>query len=151
MQTFLTYSDFFKSARHLDNKRLNKQLLECWQIYDTIVNNKKAWSNHPAVNMWRGYELGLLYYGLTHYTEWQIKFMEGKRGGSFLHKSGELITEELQRRKENKNVILPDWIYDKRVLISHKSNLIRKNAEFYKPFWPNVPDNIPYFWPGGKK
>lgn len=146
MQTFLVYSDFRKSAMHIDNKRLGKQLVETKQIYDTIVNNKKAWSNHPAVNMWRGFELGLLRYGKIHYEEWQERYLSGLRGGKLIHKSGEEILSEYYSRLTEVSK-LPSWIYDDQFLISHRSNLIRKNPDYYNRFWPSVPNNIPYFWP----
>jgi alpha-tubulin suppressor-like RCC1 family protein len=31
---------------------------------------------------------------------------------------------------------------------SHRSNLIRKMPEHYGPIWPDVPDDLPYYWPG---
>lgn len=146
MQTFITYPDFTKSARYLDNKRLGKQLVECSQIYDTIINNKKAWSNHPCVKMWRGYENGLLYYGLVHYTEWQIRLLENLRGGTLLHKSGEFIREEIRMKNGKEDFKLPAWIYDERVYLSHRGNLIRKDPEYYGKFWPNINPVNGYYW-----
>lgn len=56
MQTFLPFESFPKSASHLDNSRLNKQLVECWQIFNAIRKNwrheKAARVNHPAVLQW---------------------------------------------------------------------------------------------------
>jgi hypothetical protein len=39
----------------MDKLRLNKQILECRQILDAL-NGAKAWSNHPCVLQYRGYE-----------------------------------------------------------------------------------------------
>lgn len=39
----------------LDRRRLNKQIIECKQILDAL-NGAKAWSNHPCVLQYRGYE-----------------------------------------------------------------------------------------------
>src|SRR5574343_1065974 len=126
MQTFFVYSDFRKSARHIDGKRLCKQLVETKQIYDTIIHNKKAWSNHPAVKMWRGLELALLLYGADYYEEWQERYLSGQRGGKLKHKSGEEILNEYYKRIGKEEFKLPSWIYDDELLISHRSNLIRK-------------------------
>lgn len=42
----------------------------------------------------------------------------------------------------------PSWLGDEDLHLSHQSNLIRKNPEFYRQrFGPNVPDNLPYIWP----
>lgn len=38
-----------------DTRRYNKQILETQQILDAL-NGKKAWSNHPCVLQYRGYE-----------------------------------------------------------------------------------------------
>jgi len=54
MQTFLPYADFFKSAFVLDNRRLNKQITECKQIWIASVFGRGNWTNHPAVRMWQG-------------------------------------------------------------------------------------------------
>lgn len=61
MQTFLPYPSFTLSAICLDNKRLNKQILECDQILNALApGSTSGWRNHPAVKMWRGYEPALL-------------------------------------------------------------------------------------------
>ena len=64
MQTFLPYRDFTESAEVLDSKRLNKQILEGYQILKVLNNPdpKAAWRNHPAVKMWRGSETTLYDY-----------------------------------------------------------------------------------------
>ena len=58
MQTFLPYPSKRESLDALDNKRLNKQILECYQILNILTGNSKsnAWRNHPAVLMWEGAE-----------------------------------------------------------------------------------------------
>jgi len=64
MQTFLPSADPSISASLLDNKRLNKQILECYQILNVLSGKSKGngWRNHPAVLMWKGYERGLWHY-----------------------------------------------------------------------------------------
>lgn len=56
MQTFLPYTNTLDAARALDNKRLNKQILECYQILNVLSGRSKGngWKNHPAVLMWKG-------------------------------------------------------------------------------------------------
>ena len=60
MQVFIVGSPL-ETAMALDNRRLNKQIIECKQILDAL-NGKKAWSNHPCVLQYRGYEKWLKYY-----------------------------------------------------------------------------------------
>ena len=67
MQTFLPFPAKRDSLNALDNKRLNKQILETYQILNILTGNSKsnAWRNHPAVLMWEGAESELYRYGMT--------------------------------------------------------------------------------------
>lgn len=64
MQTFLPSANPVTAARILDSKRLNKQILECYQILNVLSGKSPTggWRNHPAVLMWKGYERGLWQY-----------------------------------------------------------------------------------------
>ena len=52
MQIFLPYKDIFKTAECFDNRRLNKQIIECQQILDAI-DGSTSWCNHPIVKMYK--------------------------------------------------------------------------------------------------
>ena len=87
MQVFIIGTPL-ETAIALDPLRLNKQILETQQILDAL-NGKKAWSRHPAVLQYRGYEKWLKHYqrvlicynslGVEHkfYNEMAIKFSPG--------------------------------------------------------------------------
>ena len=60
MQVFIVGSPL-ETAMALDKRRLNKQIIECRQILDAL-NGAKAWSNHPCVLQYRGYEFWLRHY-----------------------------------------------------------------------------------------
>ena len=60
MQVFIIGTPL-ETAMALDPKRLNKQIIECGQILDAL-NGAKAWSNHPCVLQYRGYEKWLEIY-----------------------------------------------------------------------------------------
>lgn len=60
MQVFIIGTPL-ETAIALDNRRLNKQIIECQQILDAL-NGAKAWSNHPCVLQYRGYEKWLEHY-----------------------------------------------------------------------------------------
>ena len=64
MQTFLPHSNFRKTARYLDYRRLGKQRVEAYQILNVLTGKSKGngWKNHPAVKMWKGYENALKLY-----------------------------------------------------------------------------------------
>jgi Pyrimidine dimer DNA glycosylase len=81
MQTFLPIAttNFNQIAKVLDNKRLNKQALEGWQIMmvlweldpDGHYRKPKGWANHPAVKMWQGAETVLALYVFAMTDEWK--------------------------------------------------------------------------------
>ena len=60
MQVFIIGTPF-ETAMALDPKRLRKQIIECGQILDAL-KGKTAWSNHPCVLQYRGYEKWLEIY-----------------------------------------------------------------------------------------
>ena len=139
MQTFLPYDDFDKSMEVLDYRRLCKQRVEAYQILNCLNSNTKAgtgWSNHPAVKMWRGYEIALSVYMDSAIKEWI------KRG----YKNTMKLTS-LKDFKELNLSELPYWFGDKTFHTSHQSNLVRKLPEHYRLHFPDVPDNLPYCWP----
>jgi len=132
MQTFLPYADFEKSAKCLDYRRLGKQRVEAMQIYK-IVSGKRTiggWINHPAVNMWRGFSNLLAYYYNDILDEW-IK--RGYKNNMEYIMCPPSITEPL-------------WMGDKDFHDSHKSNLLRKDPDFYGQYMWNVPNNLDYVW-----
>jgi hypothetical protein len=68
MQVFIVGSPL-ETAMALDPKRLRKQIIECGQILDAL-HGQSAWSNHPCVLQYRGYEmwLGFYKYCLEYYA-----------------------------------------------------------------------------------
>lgn len=146
MQTFLPDPDYVKSARYLDNKRLGKQRLECKQILLALgvsvgphKPGKKGWQNHPAVRMWRGHEPSLIVYGSCICSEWRKRGFNDTLGNEFL----DAYRAVAGATAANK----PIWIGDDKFHASHRSNLLRKNKEYYGKFGWEEPDNLPYVWP----
>ena len=43
-------------------------------------------------------------------------------------------------------IIQPHWL-GSYLHKTHQSNLIRKKPDYYSSKFPNIPDNLPYFWP----
>lgn len=128
MQTFLPYPDFIKSAKVLDNKRLNKQITEGYQILRAITDSTYGWQNHPIVNMWRGHEVALAEYINTVHGEYYLR--TGKS-----HKSYELAWAYYRSYKITSAIIHPQdppkWLGHKPFHLSHRLNLIRKDPELY--------------------
>ena len=143
MQTFITDHDMEISAHNLDDKRLGKQRVEALQIFECLMVKETRWKNHPAVKMWKGYESFLLLkylYPILH--EW-----ENVRGFKNLKCKLKWV-----RYQENYDVsfysiiIKPPWITNE-FIEAHRSNLIRKDANFYKPLFPSTKEDLKYIWP----
>src|SRR6056297_2164365 len=133
MQTFLPYPNLKKSLKSLDSKRLGKQRVEAFQILNILLNRteRKGWKNHPAVLMWRGYENALKLYLNKAIKLWISKGYKNT-----------MKLEKIQGK-----IILPKWFGNKDFHNSHKSNLLRKNSEYYFEFSKIVPNNLEYVWP----
>lgn len=153
MQTFLPYKDFVLSARVLDNKRLNKQILEGYQILKVLTSDdpNAAWRNHPAVKMWRGCETALMTYVFDCVNE------ANKRGIKTENNVANIKALYFDRSEKFGNGY-PNWFYDEkklsRVMATHKANLYRKDPVYYFQFSSSVDDvdNKPccdkcnYYW-----
>ncbi|MBS3076607.1 MSMEG_6728 family protein [Candidatus Pacearchaeota archaeon] len=133
MQTFLPYPNLKKSLKALDSRRLGKQRVEAFQILNILLErtDKKGWQNHPAVKMWRGYENALKLYFNKSVKLWIAR--------------GYKNTMKLE--KIEGKIILPKWFGDKNFHDSHKSNLLRKDGDFYFEFSENVSADLGYVWP----
>lgn len=140
MQTFLPYADFAESAKCLDNKRLNKQLVETQQILKALSNPLYGWQNHPAVKMWRGYEFMLCSYGISFYNEYKRRFNDKD------HKSGEFILKFVNGLPCG-HLPVPAWLGNEQFHASHRSNLLRKDSVWYEKFNWSEPNDLPYVWP----
>ena len=132
MQTFLPYADFQMSARCLDYKRLGKQRVEAWQIYQIVSGARTTggWINHPATKMWRNHPNLLAWYYNAMLDEWE----------------GRGYKNTMQRITVPPSMIEPLWLGDKKLHDSHKSNLLRKDPEFYSQYYWDVEPNLPYYW-----
>ena len=152
MQTFIPSSDYEYSAQILDNKRLNKQILEGYQIMKILsgASESGAWRNHPAVLMWKGSEHSLMDYidHMVYEADWRgirteknvANLQTLKR--SFSHTWGKL--QPIWSKPEHLN----------RVITTHKANLYRKDPQIYAQFYTakssefNKPccDKCLYYW-----
>lgn len=129
MQTFLISSDFHECARILDNKRLWKQVLEADGLIRIIKGERQGYRFHKITKMWWNYLDALIYYRNCVLFEWL-----GRR----LNDKPDLIF--------NKPEIMPPWIYDERVLSSHRAALLYKNYNHYSQFGWKERAIIQYFW-----
>ena len=137
MQTFLPYPDFIDSLLALDKKRLGKQRVEAWQILDILLfpnkfRKSKAWFNHPAVLMWKGYEDALIeYYNIS------LEAFEYYGGNNI----------KLKPIFINYKPKYPKWLGNEKFHASHRSNLLRKDLTFYSKYGWIETDDLEYVWP----
>jgi hypothetical protein len=95
-----------------------------------------GWQNHPAVRMWRGYEETPGAYGIAVCREWQrrghadscaAKIMNDLRAAGI---TGPVRpVQELRQAGQ-----LPPWLGDEDLHRSHRSALVRKDPNFYRPW-----------------
>lgn len=133
MQTFLPYPTYTRSICCLDYKRLGKQRVEAKQIWDALQpGSTSRWQNHPAVKMWRGYEDSLSVYHDLAIAAWILRGY--KNTMSYLRRSF-IIAKT------------PPWLGKEEFHASHRSNLLRKDPDYYGQFGWTEPNNLPYIWP----
>jgi len=161
MQTFVPVTDSFDDiAKVLDNKRLNKQALEGWQILMNLLQLdpqgqhrvSKGWSNHPAVKMWKGHEVALYLYVEAMVKEWKRRGYKSTIGDKAKATIGKAISLGLISEFSSN----PEWISSlstfSKVASSHRLALLSKDYEWYSQFgWPEDvgirPDTYEYVWP----
>lgn len=134
MQVFVPEATFEDIAKVLDYRRLGKQRVETFQILRCNLGLVPGWYNHPASRMWRGHEAGLSAYGVAMCTEWKRRGYKDE------------TMERIVALAKPDPTDLPVWWGREDVMLSHRSNLIRKDPDFYRPLWDGVPDDLPYVW-----
>ena len=133
MQTFLPYTSYRECAKALDNKRLNKQILEAYQILNVLSGNSPTggWRNHPAVLMWKGHEYSLRSYAYT-------MIGEARKRGIKVDKNQENIANLEKRFSDRWGDRSPSWFGDNtklmRITTTHKANLFKKDPIYYAHF-----------------
>lgn len=140
MQTFLPYKSFEKTAECLDYRRLGKQRVEALQIFNALTGvptksgkSYTGWLNHPAVIMWKGYEEALLLYKNKMIEEWILR--------------GYNNTMDMIGLSDN--IEMPRWLGNSKLHASHRSNLLRKDYEYYSKFNWEESDDMEYYWDAG--
>lgn len=158
MQTFLPYADFEQSAKCLDMRRLGKQRVEVLQLLTAMTTGpeKKVklgnseivrvtpWYNHPAAKMWCGYERALCEYGFAVCEEWLERGYKDTCHGKIAK-----IFDSLDHSyfsEPNSKLVTPPWLGNEDFHAAHRSNLLRKDADWYGQFGWTEPNDLPYIW-----
>ena len=138
MQTFVPYPDLRASCVVLDDRRLGKQRVETFQILRALTWPSYAWKNHPAVRMWRGFVPGLVEYGLENCREWVRRGYADSVAEQLLAWTGGRVPS---------GAPMPPWWGLEALHLSHRSALLRKDPDHYRPIFGDEPDDLPYLWP----
>lgn len=116
MQVFVPFPNIYDSLDLLDKKRLVKQVIECGQILDVILQRKtgKGWINHPAVKMWANNPDAL-----KHYKDQGFYLAFNKFNVNWVKTKPETLPDDSLPK-------MPDWWGRPDIHESHLSNLKRK-------------------------
>lgn len=138
MQTFLPHLSFDESAKALDQRRLGKQRVECYQILRALTDPTYGWQHHPAVIMWRGHLPALVDYSLTMCEVWCENGFSDSIADKIYIEFGEHIQTDPK---------LPPWFERAEVFASHRAMLYRKDPNYYANFEPDSKLYNEYVWP----
>jgi pyrimidine dimer DNA glycosylase len=148
VQTFLPYPDFEQSARTLDRKRLGKQRVEVIQVVRALTRAGYGWAHHPAVLMWKGYEPALGRYGLTCCAVWTERGFGDTCADTIRADLADAGVGAIPSQADLAAAsALPPWLGNEDFHRSHRSALIQKDSTFYRPLFPDIPDDLGYVWP----
>lgn len=145
MQTFVPFDDLARGMAALDTKRLGKQRVETLQVMRALTIPDYGWRHHPAVKMWRGHRAALMVYQDLTVDEWVRRGFADTTRASTLATLDEIPEDGAEYRSGT--VRMPPWFGREDVHRSHRSNLLRKDLEFYRAQGFDDPDDLPYVWP----
>ena len=153
MQTFLPYIEFERTAHVLDAKRLGKQRVETIQVLRALTVPGYGWRHHPAAAMWAGYEEALVRYGLDICAVWCAMGNADTCAATLVEDLTRTTGWPTPRAQIELAAAdeLPPWLGDEDFHRSHQSALLRKDAAHYGPWFPGVPDDLPYVWPASDR
>jgi len=117
------------SVECLDYKRLGKQRVEAMQTYNQVTKGKGGYPHHPVNKMWQGYPDALAYYHNLCIEEWVSRGYKNTM---------ELLPVGF--------INVPDWVGNRSLHASHRSNLLRKDQEFYSQYGWVEPTDLAYVW-----
>lgn len=116
MQIFIPYSSPIETAKCLDKKRLNKQIIECQQILNVFNGTSLAWKNHPVTKMY------------ANNADW----VELYRDCLLEYRNGNI--DEAVTKSMLADQIKPAFLHNQALLDQHKKRLYTKDQNKYKQF-----------------
>ena len=141
MQTYLPSPDYHESASILDTKTLGKQRIDTLDIMRVLITGE-GFKDSPAILIWQGYEASLLDYQYAVCFEWHI--MRAYED-TCLKETIDLFYKSPWLREDKST---PWWLGLDELHLSHQSNLLKTNPEYYEDMFPKgLRDDLPYYWP----
>lgn len=116
MQVFIIGTPL-ETAKVLDKKRLNKQIIECKQILNAIFGKTRAWANHPCTLQYKEHKQWLY-----EYLQCLEQYIKGN------YNDAEIYSEIAQKIKPN--------FHTTEYLNQMKRRLYTKDNNYYKQ-WSN--------------
>lgn len=142
--TWFTRMSLLDSAEDLALPQLALAQRESEALFNEMVfgepDEEYGKAPAPLVMMWNGYEAALAAYSIACAA---VLVQHGLTNGT---RSLEIAnTVERIRVQEDMPFEMPPWIEDVDVLMSHRSNLMRRWPDLYS--FRRNPTDMPYLWP----
>lgn len=144
MMTWMTRMSIFDSLEDLELPQLALAVRESEALFNELVfgeSDEDGPAPVPLIGMWRGYEAALAAYSVagatilvSHGVTSGVRSLEIANTIKSLRANGDPVPYEP-----------PPWFEDIDVLMSHRSNLMRRWPDAYK--FPRNPTDMPYLWP----
>lgn len=155
VNTFLPYADFIRSLARLDNKRIQKQSIEAFQIWMILTQPeiKTGFKNHPAVRMWKNYTNALRYYILLAVAETSRRITKTGKNYKIKKMAQNIQNYNLSMTSvEIQNIVYPWWFGNEKFHGAQRSMLYRKGKlassnNFYDEFYSDSLIYGGYVWP----
>lgn len=152
MITWLPYPVFYDSVHCLNDYHLGRVMFEAGVILDHLVGtgHEKVWKRHRASIMWRGYESALGFYWSLSVREYADRGRISMRAVPYDFRH-DYTTNTLHYAADKfvplDQIEYPEWLGNEDFHASHRSNLLRKDKDFYSLYRWGEPDDLPYLWP----
>lgn len=145
MMTWMTRMSLLDSAEDLALPQLAVARRESEALFGELVfgeaDEEHGSAPTPLVLMWSGYEAALAAYSVSCAV---ALVAHGVTDGNRALEVAKTV-REMRQNGDPMNFEMPPWHQDIDVLMSHRSNLMRRWPESYK--FPRNPSDMPYLWP----
>lgn len=135
MQVFCPYANPNKTAKVLDNKRLNKQILECIQILSANTGINVGWKipkyvyNHPTTLLWKDGSRYLILYCHTLIFKYSKRTHKRHKCLDIIYRFIQLFAHLDYRKFDNLQHLTPEFCH------KYQQLLLSKNFQHYSKYF----------------